>query len=363
MKIPVICITGGPCAGKTSILALISQELEDLGLNVIFSSEVATDLIKAGLNPSKIGIELFQTLLLEQMFAQESFFNLACQKVGLEKTVIICDRGAMDTKAYAGDEAFGRILRQLEQTEVDLRDKRYGGVIFLRSVAYDRPELYTVANNSARSETVEEAKKMDVETLRVWIGAPHLAILDNSTDLAGKAKRTIQEICRIIGVPVPIEIEKKYLVTDLDLSFLPTDSKAIEICQTYLIGSKKHTHERVRSRGHDGNNCYFHTKKEKLGPGENLEEERQIDYEEYLELLKRSDPHLKKIHKTRYCFEFQNQYFELDVFKSPNSKLVLLEIELTSQETEVTLPDWLVDKVIEVTDDPRYSNIEIARKG
>jgi CYTH domain-containing protein/thymidylate kinase len=362
-KIFNICITGGPCAGKTSILALIRQELEDLGLNVVFSSEVATDLIQAGLTPSKIGAELFQTILLEKMFAQERFFNLACQKAGLGRTIIIYDRGAMDTKAYVGDQTFERILKKLHCKEVYLRDKRYDGVIFLRSVAVDKPHLYTVANNSARSETAEQAKQMDVETLRAWTGTPHLAIIDNSTDLIGKARRTVQEICRVIGVPVPTEIERKYLVKDLDLKCLPTDSKAIEITQTYLISDQKHTHERVRTRGHDGSYCYFHTKKEKLGPGVNLEEERQIDYAEYCHLLGQKDPELDKIQKIRYCFVYENQYFELDVFQQPVLNLVLLEIELTDLETEVRLPDWLINKAFEVTSDPRFSNLEIARNG
>jgi len=43
-----ICITGGPCAGKTSGLALLSEKLRDEGFNVFTVPEAATMISDGG---------------------------------------------------------------------------------------------------------------------------------------------------------------------------------------------------------------------------------------------------------------------------------------------------------------------------
>jgi DNA replication protein DnaC len=43
-----ICLTGGPCAGKTTIMASISQDLSQLGYRVLIVPEAATILMKGG---------------------------------------------------------------------------------------------------------------------------------------------------------------------------------------------------------------------------------------------------------------------------------------------------------------------------
>ena len=43
-----ICLTGGPCAGKTTALATLSQVLTQLGFRVLQVPEAATMLMKGG---------------------------------------------------------------------------------------------------------------------------------------------------------------------------------------------------------------------------------------------------------------------------------------------------------------------------
>ena len=43
-----ICITGGPCAGKTTAMADIKQDLTQLGVKVLMVPEAATILMKGG---------------------------------------------------------------------------------------------------------------------------------------------------------------------------------------------------------------------------------------------------------------------------------------------------------------------------
>lgn len=45
-----IVLTGGPCAGKTTSLAHITERFRDLGFNVYVVPETATTLILGGVN-------------------------------------------------------------------------------------------------------------------------------------------------------------------------------------------------------------------------------------------------------------------------------------------------------------------------
>ena len=48
VNITRILITGGPCAGKTTVMAAISQDLTQLGYKVLVVPEAATLIMKGG---------------------------------------------------------------------------------------------------------------------------------------------------------------------------------------------------------------------------------------------------------------------------------------------------------------------------
>lgn len=207
-NVPTICLTGGPCAGKTTILSRLQERLDDLGFAVVVVPEVATEFISSGIRPALIEPHRFQCHILEHIMAKEDRFKALAQIMSVDKKVVICDRGAVDAAAYMSPMHFDLMLGQLGLTVVDLRDARYDGVVFLRSVAVDAPHIYTCDNNKARRESVEEACLIDECTLAAWTGHPHLRVIDNSTDLEGKSHRVLQAICRVLGIPTPLEIEK-----------------------------------------------------------------------------------------------------------------------------------------------------------
>ena len=60
-----------------------------------------------------------------------------------------------------------------------------------------------------------------------------------------------------------------------------------------------------------------------------------------------------RISKTRYEIEFENHTWEVDVFEGRNEGLVVAEVEMESEDTEVTLPSWVAE---EVSHDPRFRN-------
>ncbi len=65
------------------------------------------------------------------------------------------------------------------------------------------------------------------------------------------------------------------------------------------------------------------------------------------------------IEKTRTVIPIGNHTFEVDEFHARNAGLIVVEIELESEDQQVDLPDWVGD---EVTGDPAYTNARLQEK-
>lgn len=353
----MVVLTGGPCAGKTTALSQLNDWLSQAGRKVFIAHEVATRLIEAGFNKRSPS---FQPAILRQQLA---FEDLCLEEAdSLEQpSVILCDRGALDVLAYCDWEEFVEMMTLLGNNLSTIMH-RYSGVIHMVTAANGAEEFYTTENNQARDESPETARKLDQKTQNAWVGHPHLIVIGNENkDFQTKLLRTRQALARVLGIPEPIEIERKYLLASVEWNALPSHTSKVSISQTYLRPTNVALDRRVRKRSIDGIACYFFTEKRDLRPKVRVEQERQIDAREYLTLLEEADPKRSKIIKTRHCFVWENQYFELDVFQQPANLFgkIILEIELSSEQTEVSLPPFVkVEK--EVTDDPSFRNRNLA---
>jgi CYTH domain-containing protein len=230
----------------------------------------------------------------------------------------------------------------------------------MRSAACGAENFYTTVNNPARFETLDEARALDELTLNAWIGAPHLQVIENVSGqtFEHKINLVLGGLARILGIPEPLECERKFRLTAFSRDTLPKETVDIDIVQTYLV-AQPGTDERVRARGQHNNWVYYHTTKERRGPGVTVERERMLSKHEYDALLVRRDCALLPIRKTRSCFVHEGQYCEVDQFHGHQKGLVLLEIELTDIQQEVTVPCYL-GHYEEVTDDRAFSNVALA---
>ena len=154
------------------------------------------------------------------------------------------------------------------------------------------------------------------------------------------------------------EIERKYLIRFPDRELLNSCSGKTEITQTYLLSRDGRT-ARVRKRGLDGEFTYTHTQKTRISDVKRIELEREISQEEYERLLQDADPTRSVIHKTRYCLDYREQMFEIDVYPFWTDRAIM-EIELESEEQEILFPP-AVQIIAEVTSDKRYTNSSLAR--
>jgi len=96
-----------------------------------------------------------------------------------EKSVVICDRGAVDIRAYVSEEMWGELL-SASNTTMEALTNRYDFVIHLVTAADGAEQHYTTVNNSIRSETPEEAKILDKNTMDAWNEHPNRIIAANN---------------------------------------------------------------------------------------------------------------------------------------------------------------------------------------
>ncbi len=361
MKVTKIVVTGGPCGGKSTGLQWIDKAFSEMGYKVLFIPETATELISGGVAPWTAASNAeFQKCVMSLQLKKEEVFTLAAKGMDADKVLIVCDRGAVDNKAYMTDAEYAEVLEYAGRSPITLRDS-YDAVFHLVTAAKGAEKFYTTDNNSARTETIPQAAALDDKLISVWTGHPHLRILDNSTDFKGKMERLTAEIASFLGEPEPCETERKFLIEYPDINELENNPlcDSVEITQTYIL-EEGADECRVRKRGKNGEYIYSKTSKTKVSDIIRKEIEDRISEEEYNSLLSKADPERKELRKTRYCLVSGSQYFEIDIYPFRND-IAIMEIELASENDEVIFPEGI--RIIkEVTGDDEYKNSSLAKK-
>lgn len=144
-----------------------------------------------------------------------------------------------------------------------------------------------------------------------------------------------------------IEIERKYLVKK-EMINLPKSGK--KLIQGYLW-SEPDKSLRIRI----ADTKAFLT----IKSGNNILKRSEFEYEipikDANDLLKMCD---SKIEKTRYLIPYEKHIWEIDVFSGTNKGLIVAEVELTNENEEIKLPNWIHK---EVSHDPRYLNVSLIK--
>lgn len=376
--IPEIVITGGPCGGKSEALKTIPKRLREIGYSVVIMQEVAGEIFSSIFPIGAEDIREFakkypekycaaeEQMFLEIMSKLERRRNFA-KICGDGKTVILLDRGPMDTLAYMPKEKFFELVKRNSFNIFNARDS-FDGVVHLVTAADGAEEFYR--QTDVRIETPKQARFIDKKTQWAWVGAPHLRIIDNSTGFDGKMDRLFQAILRILGEPEPLEVERKFLLArkpDFRNVCLGR-AELLSVEQIYLNDGasrirKRSTVRHGRGRSQGDSVSYYRTRKSEVSPGVRREDEERISYYDYEHLKSFKDFHHRVVRKHRYCFVYKNQYFELDRFISPEwaKDMWILEVELLNIDDPVEPPSFL-NVAKEVTDDPNFATYEIARR-
>ena len=361
-----IVLTGGPCAGKTTALVRVTEHFSNMGYKVFTVPEVPTMVTQAGWNYLTDNKDFYYegelVILQLQLMLEDSVMRMAQTLADTQPCVVICDRGTMDISAYISPEMWEDLAQRVGSSTEQLIE-RYDAVLHLVTAADGAEQFYTTANNAQRLEKAYEAglqiaRELDKKIVSAWKGHPHLRVINNHEDFENKLNRVLKEISNVLGIPQPIEEERKYIVKLVGEVPNAIDS---DIVQTYLSGEPG-SEIRLRRRSFEGGKyVYVHTSKKRISDKEQIETERQINANLYESMLQQADPYRATIRKHRKSFIWKGQYFELDSFEQPVHDLMILETKGIAQHENVNFPPF-IQVVEDITGNTQYDNYNIALK-
>lgn len=358
-----IVLTGGPCAGKSTALSKIESYLLEKGYAVLIVAESATELIQGGIRPfgeqALYGID-FQGIILDYQLNKEKSYEQAASL--LEATgrnvVILYDRGVLDNKAYLEENEWQKLLATRNLKEKDLRN-HYDTVIHMVTAANGKQEAYTLANNQARTETIEEAILLDNKTLKAWEGHPNLKVVDNSCSFSEKIGRVIEHSLKTLQDNTNLRKQQKFIIDGnlSDLSELVNKCSESRIDQFYIEYDNSPYEYRIRNREMNQQHYYSLTVQEKLENGKSkLIHEKKLSPNEYQRYLENSNQ-TYSINKKRITYLYRNEYIRVDYF---NDGLVLMEIEPMSKDGSIEIPKG-INILSDVTNHSSYQNKVLAK--
>lgn len=179
-RVKRLVITGGPGSGKSTLLGILRTAYPDL----MFVPEVATILIsQVGIRPGDdaMSVRKFQ----QAVYRTQRIFEYTSREFASlgGKRAIVMDRGTLDNAAYlpGGAREFVSLVNSAVQSEFD----NYDAVI---SLAVPPREIYDRirGNNSARSESFEEAVRLGNLISLAWELHPHFTAVGNHDGWDGK---------------------------------------------------------------------------------------------------------------------------------------------------------------------------------
>lgn len=360
-EITRIVLTGGPAAGKTTLISRILKEFnQEDGWKVITVPETATELISGfGIRPFGNCVSMldFQYFVVEDQLHKEKLALKGAEMVPEEKVLVIYDRALMDDKAYVSDEEFRDILAYFGKTEEQVL-AGYDAVLHLVTCAKGAEFAYNFGN-AARYESIETAREKDDLTLRAWSAHPNLCVIDNSVNFEEKINRAINAIYRIIGQPAPQAEKRKYLIAMPDCKLLEKNygAAALNMMQTYLSSGNPGIERRVRQQKNGSEYLYFYTEKRCVEDGSKWVTERPISEKEYVSYLMEGDVSLHAVRKTKYNFVCEDHRMAVDIYPFSDDKAILF---IYGRQSEYTAIPPEIKILRDVTNDLEYKNRALA---
>jgi len=363
--VSVIVVTGGPCAGKTALIDRVVTLLQRHDFAVATLSETPTGLIRSNITPENLTDYDFQELIIREQIRKENIRCRGLLKMNTDKErVLICDRAIFDSLAYIERSAFEEILADLGVSSNTDILSRYDLVVHMVTAANGAEEHYTTENNTARTESPEEARQLDKATKSAWSSHRNHRVIDNSTGFTEKVMRAISAFNRVLHMPNAREKERKHLVTDYGFAEEFVDEhnlSGVELVQAYtkIVDGEE---ERVRLRRDmetDEVACVRTRKTETKDFGERGETSEDITKSEFRDEV--SESVYPAMVKDRYYLYAEGYRFVIDVIKEPVRR-AYVEVELVSMEEDPAPPLGLDKHTRQVTGEKKHKAAAIVRR-
>ena len=231
-KVVRICLTGGPCAGKTSVMQHLIDNATREGFDVLTAPEVATLYFNSSyqfpdINSPRFVEEkyTFQLSILKLQLTLERAYTDLAASTG-RPTIVIFDRGMRDCLAFMAPGEWPRALETLNQEMANgpagrITDEytlqRYDGVVHLVTAADGASEFYkfgVVEDDSGgrvyRRETPHEAVEQDQRINAAWKEHPRHVIVTNEqpNGFEGKLQEATDAVLAIARLSHPDQMRK-----------------------------------------------------------------------------------------------------------------------------------------------------------
>jgi len=348
-------LTGGPCGGKTTALARLSCYLRERGFEVFTVPEAFSLLSVNGFSLEYFSVEGMpkhvQNSVMDLQISLEDSFERLVRARG-KPGVILCDRGLMDGSAYMETEEWNKFLADRGLSSAEIREGRYNAVFHLVTAAEGAEQFYTLENNEVRSESPEEARKVDVLTRKAWVGHHNFIVVDNRSSFEGKLNKVVSAASKLVGLPTTMKsMNVKFLLRKIpDLNEFPEEIKyqIFEVDKIYLYDRDMNkgrttancieTYSFIRKRSHVGldnevlGTTYQVTTTKVYSDGKTIEEKRIITAREYNASYNTRDTSRNIIKQRRISFLYKTQSFNVHIYKQPIDNLCIANAQVAFSE-------------------------------
>ena len=209
----VFTFTGGPCAGKTTIINELARRLRVAGAAVVVKDEGATadfDAIGGFRSQWAGNVDKLKTLQANMLSGEVHAHEHALAHASLlledgRDVLLLCDRSGLDSKAFCDVAVWSHALSACNTNEADLLAGA-GTVLHLVSTACDKPTAYDFgpgSSNPARHSDAQAAQEADHALRLVYQDAEKFHVFGNLNGKSFDAKmaEVFGTICRVAHLP------------------------------------------------------------------------------------------------------------------------------------------------------------------
>ena len=374
-KIFKVCLTGGPCSGKTTSLAEIVQYFSHEFM-IYTLPEVATMTFSSGVSiiPSEFTEdnhkEFTKSICQMQIDIEKYFESIA--KTQKKKVIIIVDRGVMDNFAFTSAENKSKILEESGWTMNFICNERYDMVIHLVTAANGAEEFYTLEGNSARSESKEQAKEQDNKLMKEWMGHPNFIVIDNrEIGFNKKMERVLNKVNHLVGGKLAPTSTHKYLLEDeFTIAQLPKGLDYEEYWEetSMLINNKPDTYCYTIKRVYKESifPVYMFTTRV-LNPclEKCIQTTKIISERLYFDFQAQKDPNFQTAKKKVYSFFLADSsiinLYSIEVLKLNDSNVNILRVSRDTEKVDKDIIPHFLSVKEDISENPDYTTRNLAR--
>lgn len=189
----IICLEGGPCSGKSSVMAALQADAYPKPIVFVpeFATSISVELQEKGLDyPTLAANDRAEYLRYQQRIVGGYIGRITAARAEMEESggIVVTDRGVAGVRAYVTETEWRDLTISCGTSPEDIIHDFADTVVFLGSLAVSNPAKYErmKQSNPIRTETVDEARELHFRTRALWTEHGNVIEVDGS-DVEEKA--------------------------------------------------------------------------------------------------------------------------------------------------------------------------------